>query len=134
MFSLLIWCQYLRNRCFVKVTISINNIRESKKSEGRGFKSTPEIIPHCFRVIIFDCNPFIASFSCEASEVLSKYFSVCNRRLEVRYLSLPAILIEFHMWKSKIKSNIIVIGMIVGMVLVCTLFMLPLHESLAGPH
>jgi hypothetical protein len=33
------------------------------------------------------------------------------------------------MWK-KIKSNIVVV---VGIALVSTLFMLPLHESLAGP-
>ena len=31
------------------------------------------------------------------------------------------------------KSNMLIIGMIVGMVFVCTLFMLPLHESLASP-
>jgi hypothetical protein len=31
------------------------------------------------------------------------------------------------------KSNIVIIGMIVGMVFVCGLFMLPLHESLASP-
>jgi hypothetical protein len=31
------------------------------------------------------------------------------------------------------KSNVLMIGMIVGMVFVCTLFMLPLHESLASP-
>jgi hypothetical protein len=31
------------------------------------------------------------------------------------------------------KSNMVIIGMIVGLVFVCTLFMLPLHESLASP-
>jgi mannose/fructose/N-acetylgalactosamine-specific phosphotransferase system component IIC len=31
------------------------------------------------------------------------------------------------------KSNILFIGMVVGMVFVCTLFMLPLHESLPSP-
>jgi hypothetical protein len=31
------------------------------------------------------------------------------------------------------KCNILFIGMVVGMVFVCTLFMLPLHESLANP-
>ena len=31
------------------------------------------------------------------------------------------------------KSNILIIGMVVGIVFVCTLFMLPLHESLASP-
>jgi hypothetical protein len=31
------------------------------------------------------------------------------------------------------KSNILFIGMIVGTVFVCTLFMLPLHESLPSP-
>lgn len=30
------------------------------------------------------------------------------------------------MWKSKIKSNTVIMGMAVGIVLVCTLFMLPL--------
>jgi len=32
------------------------------------------------------------------------------------------------MWKSKIKSNIYVIGMIAGLVLIGLLFVLPLHE------
>jgi hypothetical protein len=36
------------------------------------------------------------------------------------------------MWK-KIKSNIVLIVIVVGIALVSTLFMLPLHESLAGP-
>jgi hypothetical protein len=31
------------------------------------------------------------------------------------------------------KSNMVIIGMVVGLVFVCTLFMLPLHESLASP-
>ena len=31
------------------------------------------------------------------------------------------------------KSNMLVIGIIVGIVFVCALFMLPLHESLASP-
>jgi hypothetical protein len=31
------------------------------------------------------------------------------------------------------KSNILFIGIIVGIVFVCALFMLPLHESLASP-
>src|SRR5215469_6507144 len=31
------------------------------------------------------------------------------------------------------KSNILFIGLVVGMVFVCTLFMLPLHESLPSP-
>jgi hypothetical protein len=31
------------------------------------------------------------------------------------------------------KSNVLMIGIIVGIVFVCALFMLPLHESLASP-
>jgi mannose/fructose/N-acetylgalactosamine-specific phosphotransferase system component IIC len=31
------------------------------------------------------------------------------------------------------KSNMLIIGIIVGIVFVCALFMLPLHESLASP-
>jgi hypothetical protein len=31
------------------------------------------------------------------------------------------------------KSNILFIGVVAGMVFVCTLFMLPLHESLPSP-
>ncbi|MGB8935891.1 MAG: hypothetical protein WCC17_12380 [Candidatus Nitrosopolaris sp.] len=31
------------------------------------------------------------------------------------------------------KSNILIIGMVVGIVFVCALLMLPLHESLASP-
>jgi hypothetical protein len=31
------------------------------------------------------------------------------------------------------KSNILFIGIVAGMVFVCTLFMLPLHESLPSP-
>ena len=42
---------------------------------------------------MFDCRLFIAPFSCEVSEDPSRYFSVWNRRFEVRYRFFPAILI-----------------------------------------
>jgi hypothetical protein len=32
------------------------------------------------------------------------------------------------MWKEKIRTNIYVIGMVVGLVLISSLFLLPLHE------
>jgi hypothetical protein len=32
------------------------------------------------------------------------------------------------MWKEKIRANIYVIGMVVGLALVSSLFLLPLHE------
>src|SRR5947209_6363122 len=73
----------------------LSEFQRSKTLEERGFKSTPEIIPPCFRVIMFDCRLFIAPFSCEVSEDPSRYFSVWNRRFEVRYRFFPAILIEF---------------------------------------
>ena len=37
----------------------------------------------------------MAPFSSETSEVPSRYLSVCNKRLAVRYRFLPAMLIEF---------------------------------------
>ncbi len=67
----------------------------SENSGGKGLNSTPEMRPPSFKLMIFDCKLFIATFRCEMSEDPSRYLSVCNKRLAVRYRFLPAILIEF---------------------------------------